>query len=379
MFFVLGLVSLFGDLVYEGARSVSGAYLDYLKAPVVAAAIIGVGDLVGFSLRFISGYIATVYQSSGIIWALTIMGYTITAISMPMLAYASTWSVAVLLYMSDRVGKGLRAPARDIIVAEVSEGLGVGKGFGIHELLDQLGAFAGPTLVAVIIAIWGYKAAFLTLLAPGLVTIGLVLSAYKLYPVLKSVSVKKTSISFKGYSREFYYYTIASSSLMLGFIHWAIVSYYLSNRGVLSAPDIGFMYAVAMVVDAIVAIPLGILFDKVGLKILLLQPPLSLLFTILLVNSQYLPYPLVYLTAIPWGIVMCSEESVMRASIAVLVEPSKRPFAYGLFGLLVGVMWMIGGFIYSLILENPLHVLVYSSIINIVSAYFYMMMLRRKR
>jgi len=83
------------------------------------------------------------------------------------------------------------------------------------------------------------------------------------------------------------------------------------------------------------------------------------------------PIELVYLVAIPWGVVMSSEESIMRAAIAVLVEPSKRPLAYGIFGLVFGFTWALGGFIYTLLLENPVYVLFYAISTSLISIYLY--------
>ncbi|MEM0002072.1 MAG: MFS transporter [Desulfurococcaceae archaeon] len=369
VFYLLGLVSLFADMVYEGGRSISGAYLENLAAPPVGPALIGLGDFAGYVLRFIAGYLATVYQSSKLLWGFVIAGYTVTAISIPLLAFTYSWSIAAVLYMAERLGKGLRAPSRDVIVAEVSEDFGLGKGFGIHELLDQFGAFIGPLVVSVSLIYWGYRTAFLLLLIPGAISIVLVISAFTLYPSLKSVDrVKKPELGFKGLGEVFWLYVLASSALALGFMHWAISSYYLTSRGVMSDYEVGLAYTIAMLVDALVAIPLGHVFDKIKLKVLLIQPPLSLLYIVILL---YAPRELIPLAAVCWGVIMCSEESIMRASIALIVEPSKRPLAYGTFGLLYGLTWAIGGFVYGFLLGNNLHVLTFAVATNTVSLLLY--------
>ncbi|MEM1773427.1 MAG: MFS transporter, partial [Desulfurococcaceae archaeon] len=302
-------------------------------------------------------------------WGFVIAGYTVTAISIPLLAFTYSWSIAAVLYMVDRLGKGLRAPSRDVIVAEVSEDFGLGKGFGIHELLDQFGAFIGPLVVSVSLIYWGYRTAFLLLLIPGAISIVLVISAFTLYPSLKSVDrVKKPELGFKGLGEVFWLYVLASSALALGFMHWAISSYYLTSRGVMSDYEIGLAYTIAMLVDALVAIPLGHVFDKIKLKVLLIQPPLSLLYIVILL---YAPRELIPLAAVCWGVIMCSEESIMRASIALIVEPSKRPLAYGAFGLLYGLTWAIGGFVYGFLLGNNLHVLTFAVATNTVSLLLY--------
>ena len=377
VFLLLGLVSLFADAVYEGGRSISGAYLAEIKAPAVGAALIGVGEFLGLVSRLFSGYLATIYQSSAVLWASTTLGYAVTALSIPLIAFAPTWHGVVALYMAERLGKGLRTPARDVILAEVTEDLGVGKGFGIHELLDQLGAFAGPVLVSVLLALFGYKVAYLALIAPGLVSVLLVALAWRLHPTLRSVvSAEKTRLELRGYSRQFWIYTAASSALALGFMHWSIASYYLKVRGAASDVEIGLAYAAAMLVDALVAVPLGALFDKVGLRLMPAIPALLPIFTAMV---AYAPRWAVYLLAIPWGIVMCSEESVMRASIAVLVEPSKRPLAYGVFGLVFGLAWALGGYVYTALLGEPLHMVLYAAATSAAATYLYSALARLAR
>jgi MFS family permease len=371
VFLLLGLVSLFADMVYEGGRSVSGAYLAEVGAPAVAAALVGVGEFLGLVFRLLSGYVATVFQSSAALWSSTFLGYLLTSVSIPAIAIAPTWYGVVALYMVDRLGKGLRAPARDVILAEVSEGIGVGKGFGIHELLDQMGAFAGPVMVSVLLALHGYRVAYLTLLVPGAVAVLLVAAAWRLHPNLRSTSRGTTSSRtpvFRGYSRPFWLYVAAGSALALGFMHWSIASYYLKIRGAVGDVEIGLIYAVAMLIDALIAVPLGALFDRVGLRTLLLVPALAPVFVVLV---AYAPRELLYLSAVPWGIVMCSEESIMRASIAVLVEPPRRPLAYGVFGLVFGLAWAIGGYIYTLLLAEPLYMLLYAVATSTTSLYLY--------
>lgn len=368
VFLILGLVSLFADMVYEGGRSISGAYLAELNAPASSSTLIGVGEFLGLVFRFFSGYISAVIQSPLVLWGSVFLGYAITALCIPLIGFTSSWEIVVLLYVLDRVGKGLRAPARDVVLAEVSEGIGVGRGFGVHELLDQLGAFIGPLIVSIVLVYYGYRVAYFTLLIPGLISLILVATAWTLYPRPKATTTRRPGLTLKGYNKGFWLYTIATCILALGFIHWSIASYYLRQFRGLPGETIGLIYAVAMLVDALVAVPLGVLFDKAKVKVLLLIPLLIPFSIGLLV---YTPIELIYLAAIPWGIVMCSEESIMRATIAVLVEPSKRPLAYGLFGLLFGSIWALGGFIYTAILGSPVYMVIYAVATSLLSLYLY--------
>jgi MFS family permease len=347
-------------MVYEGARSVGGSYIEELQGPSIASAIAASGDFIGYGLRFVSAVIATYLASSLAFWGFTILGYAMTATAIPLLAYAGSWEYATLLYLVERVGKGLRAPVRDVVLAEVTEDIGRGKGFGIHELMDQMGAVAGPLLVALMISFYSYRLAFLALAAPGAISIALVVTAFALYPKLKSLEVSRPRISFRGLGRKFYVYTLATILLSLGYVHWMNVSYFLKYWNVLGDADIALAYMVAMLTDAVIAVPIGVLYDKIKFKSLYLAPLSALASAILFIYTPTLMGAgevtariATYAMAALWGITMGCFETIMRASIADLLPPEKRALGYGVYGLVYGVSWTIGSFIYAYLLLQP--------------------------
>jgi len=359
VFVLLGLVSLTADMVYEGARSVGGAYVEGLGGPPLASAIVGAGDLLGYVFRFVSAVVASYLTSSFAFWGVVFLGYAVQMVAMPSLAFAGSWEVAAFLYLAERAGRGLRTPLRDVVVAEVSEDIGRGKGFGIHELLDQLGAIVGPVLVAAMLGLYGYKAAFLSLAVPGAVSLGLVLTVMALYPRVKSVELSFGKVSFRGLGRRFYVYIVATVLLSLGFVHWMNVSYFLKYWGLLGDAEIALAYMVAMLADAAIAVPVGVLYDRLGLKTLYIAPLSALGSSLLLVYAPSLSglgglgvRTLVYAMAALWGVTMGCFETIMRASIADILPPEKRAMGYGVYGLVYGVSWTIGSLIYALLLAQ---------------------------
>jgi MFS family permease len=359
VFVLLGLVSLTADMVYEGARSVGGAYVEGLGGPPVASAIVGAGDLLGYVFRFVSAVVASYLTSSFAFWGVVFLGYAVQMVAMPSLAFAGSWEVAAFLYLAERAGRGLRTPLRDVVVAEVSEDIGRGKGFGIHELLDQLGAIVGPVLVAAMLGLYGYKAAFLSLAVPGAVSLGLVLTVMALYPRVKSVELSFGKVSFRGLGRRFYVYIVATVLLSLGFVHWMNVSYFLKYWGLLGDAEIALAYMVAMLADAAIAVPVGVLYDRLGLKTLYIAPLSALGSSLLLVYAPSLSglgglgvRTLVYAMAALWGVTMGCFETIMRASVADILPPEKRAMGYGVYGLVYGVSWTIGSLIYALLLAQ---------------------------
>ena len=144
MFVVLlfGLVSCFGDVVYEGARSANGQYFSLLGASATMMGVLyGVGEFLGYALRLVSGRIC---DATGRHWPLIIAGYS-SLVVVPFMGLTDNLYVLCTLFLIERIGKALRNPPKDAVLSQLSEKeIGTGMVFGIQEALDQLGAFAGP-------------------------------------------------------------------------------------------------------------------------------------------------------------------------------------------------------------------------------------------
>src|SRR5205807_3834861 len=146
---VIGVVSFFADMTYEGARSITGLYLLVLGASAGAVGFIaGFGELVGYGLRVVSGRAA---DRTGRYWQIAMAGYVVQMTAVPLLALAGRWQVAAVLIVAERTGKAMRNPPRDLMLSHASEEMGQAWGFGVHEALDQLGALVGPLVAAAVL------------------------------------------------------------------------------------------------------------------------------------------------------------------------------------------------------------------------------------
>ncbi len=164
---LLGIVSLMGDVVYEGSHGLVPDYLKFLGASAVIVGLVGgLGEFLGHALRLVSGVLADTTRAY---WLFIFLGYGLIA-SIPLLGFAGGWEIAIILVLLERVGKAFRSPSRDTILSIVSKGIGVGKVFGVHELLDQIGAVAGPFIVATLMfySSNNYQQTFSLLLLPFL-------------------------------------------------------------------------------------------------------------------------------------------------------------------------------------------------------------------
>ncbi len=168
-----GVVSLAADMVYEGARSVTGPLLASLGASAVLVGLIsGAGEATALLLRLVFGSWA---DRSGRYWTLTFVGYGLTAVCVPALAITPLLAgaglvLACVLILGERLGKAVRSPAKTALLAHAAVAVGLGRGFGVHQALDQIGAVAGPLLVAAVAAAAGtIWPAMAVLIIPGAV------------------------------------------------------------------------------------------------------------------------------------------------------------------------------------------------------------------
>lgn len=356
---LLGVVSLFSDITYEAARSITGPYLSILGASaLVVGFAAGLGEFLGYGLRLLSGFLV---DKSKRYWEFIFLGYSINLFAVPLLGLVNQWEFAVLLLLLERTGKALRTPPRDTLLSFATVKMGRGLGFGIHEAMDQIGAVTGPLLVALILYYRdSYKEAFLVLLIPALLALLSLILAKRVYPVNVSLTKEPLSLETKGFSPAFWWYLLAMSLIGVGFVNYALIGYHLSKNPLLVKETIPLLYALAMGVDAIAALILGILYDKQGMKVVL--------FSILISLASV---PLIFLSGLSgiivgiilWGIGMGAQESVLRAIVAQLVPKEKRASGYGVFHSLFGLASFGGSFLLGFLYDYSLIAMLSFSVI----------------
>jgi MFS family permease len=340
---LMGFVSLFADMTYEGARSITGPYLSVLGASAAVVGFVGgFGELAGYALRLVTGYLADRTQRY---WLLIILGYGVNLLAVPLLALAGRWDVAAALIVAERLGKAIRTPSRDAMLSHASRRVGTGWGFGLHEALDQIGAVSGPLIVAAAMYVsrGRYQTGFATLFVPALVALLLLAVSRHLFPdprVLEGEDRRyEAGTNGSRLPRVFWLYTAFTAATIAGFTHFQLVAYHLKAQAVVPDVQIPVLFAVAMGVDALVAVPVGRFFDKKGLVTLTVLPLLTL-------PIPFLVFSRAYATALAgvvlWGAAMGVQETIMRAAVAEIIPSERRGFAYGVFNTGFGVAWFAG-------------------------------------
>lgn len=340
---VFGLVSGLGDFVYEGARSIVGPYLATFGASAALVGLVtGIGEAVALVFRLFTGRLS---DRTGRHWAISITGYAITMISVPLLAVAGPLWLACVLIIGERFGKAVRTPARDTMLASASVDLGRGRTFAVHEALDQAGALIGPLVVAAILATdHSYTTAFAILAIPG--ALAMLTLAYLRHQVPQpgaydpTVRASQTRpIRVHGFSRTYWQYATFTALTLAGFATFAVLAYHVQHRHVVTSAQIPVMYAVAMGLAALASLASGAVYDRVGLRGLVVLP---LLGAVIPFWSFSTSAALVWAGAALWGAVMGVHESTMRAAVADLVPRERRGVGYGTFTAIYGLAWLVG-------------------------------------
>ena len=373
---LVGVLSFFADFTYEGSRSIIGPYLATLQASAFAVGVIsGLGELLGYGLRLVSGRMADRTQEY---WPITIIGYFVQMISVPLLALTGSWPAAAVLIIMERVGKATRNPPRDVMLSHAAKQMGYGWGFGVHEALDQFGALFGPLVVAFVLSLRGdFRLAFAALAIPAAINLTLVLVAHRLYPHPEEMETETPNIQAKGLPRVFWLYLAGAVLVAAGFADFPIIAYHFAQASVVSTDLIPVFYAVAMGVSGGGSLVFGRLFDRFGFSVIIALTIIAAAFAPLVFLGNFW---VALIGMAIWGLGMGVHESIIPAAVAPMVAPQRRASAYGLFTAGYGIFWFLGsaviGFLYSISLPA---LIAFSMALQLAALPWFFLVARRVR
>lgn len=387
MLFIIffGIVSLFSDMTHEGASSIRGAYFTILGASAGAIGFVsGLGELIGYSMRYVFGRIADKRKNY---WFMTIFGYVIDVLAVPALALVGEngWIAAAILLIIQRMGKAIKKPAKDTIMSFAASQEGVGKSFGIQEMLDQIGAFLGPVLLYLVMLFKTtgttfeiYSTCFAVLAIPGAITIIMLLITRKKFPNPENFEPEaKEFVPFE-MKKSFKYYIMGISLFAFGFIDYSLVIMHISRNftsiagglaetsSIINSGTIPLLYAGAMLVDAVAALVFGYMYDKKGVRALVLSTIISAPFSAFVFLGKSVPMVLV--GVVLWGVGMGAQESILKAAVTTMVPKSSRATGYGIFECSFGIFWFLGSWLLGVLYDVNVIAMVVVSVVAQLAA-----------
>jgi MFS family permease len=349
---LLGIVSLMGDVVYEGSRGLVTPYLEFLGASAFVITFVGrFGEFLGYALRLVSGKLADTTRAY---WLFIFLGYGLI-VSIPLLGIPMVWQIAIILVLLERVGKAIRSPSRDAVLSIVSRGVGAGKAFGIHELLDQIGAILGPLIVGGLMFYTSnnYNLTFSLLSLPFITLLIVLTYTFRRIGWRKTTEPAeiKTEKGGEKLGKAFYVYTLAVLLNTVGLIPYELIL--LKATETLKPTNqlwiIPLIYTLIQGVDAPSALLAGFAYDKFKIRVLILPFILSVVPTFFAMANADLTMLIV--AAAFFGLVLGMQESIYRAAVAGFAPISSRGTAYGIFNTAYGVGLLTGGAAYGLMAE----------------------------
>jgi MFS family permease len=346
--FFLGVVSLLTDISSEMIFTIIPLFLcNVLGAAVSIVGIVGgVTEGADAIIRIFSGWFS---DHIGKRKALAVAGYGLSTLVKPFMYLANSWGAVLGVRLGDRIGKGIRSSSRDALIADSLAAKERGRGFGFHRAMDTSGAVLGLAIGAVIIYLVQGGGVNLELETyQWMVIIGVIPAVLAVIVLLTLVREKKkesatgTKAAFplsgitRGFEKRFWLFLVVIAIFTLG----NSSDFFLILRA--QGTDTPLIQVMLMLVlfnatYAMVALPMGILSDKIGRRRIIAAGWLIyaiVYFGFALASDIWHIWLLFAFYGVYYGIV----EGAAKAFIADLVPAERRGTAYGLYQGIVGIM-----------------------------------------
>ena len=368
---IIGVVQLFADMTYEGARGIIGPFLGSLGASATVVGVTaGFGELMGYAFRSVTGYFA---DKTHKYWVFIFAGYFINMLAVPALALAGNWPLAAALIIAERTGRAIRKPSTDALLSHAGSRIGHGWAFGLNEFLDQTGATIGPLLMALILYFHGgYHKAFALLLLPALLCLGAVTVARTLYPRPHELETRQpVKLEARGFSKAYWLYVAAGALIAAGFADFSLIAFHFQKAGSVAQSLVPVFYSAAMVTSGLAALVFGKLLDKLGRPVVLLAFFLGAFFAPCVFLGGF---ALALAGMILWGIGMGAQDSLLKAMLSGVVPADKRSTAFGVFDTVFGFAWFAGSAAMGLLYDKSVPgLIVFSVVLQLAALPFFVL------
>jgi MFS family permease len=346
---VLGVVSLLNDAASEMVTPLLPVFLTATlgAGPAIVGLIEGAAESAASVLKLVSGWLTDRGWKAK---RLVVGGYALSNGLRPFIGLATAWSWVLALRFLDRVGKGLRTAPRDAMIAAVTAPEIRGRAFGFHRSMDHLGAVVGPLLAfALLSAGLGIREVFLSSLVIGVVVIATLMVGVP-GEASRPLSTPRPLFEWRTLDRRLRRLLVACAALALATTPEAFLVLWARDQG-LAITVVPLLWAVASVLKMSVALPAGILSDRLGrLPVLIGGWTLRVL---TLVSLAWLPVDgwAVWLLFLAYAATLAMTESAERSLVGDIAAPTERGTAFGWYHLTSGLLLLPGAFIFGSIWE----------------------------
>jgi MFS family permease len=346
----LGFVSLFADISSEMVHALLPVFLvTALGASTVTVGIIeGVGEATASISKLFSGWLSDRFGKRK---ALTVIGYTLGALSKPLFAVAPTASWVFFARFSDRIGKGIRGAPRDALVGDLAPPGLRGAAYGLRQSLDTVGGFTGPLLAIALMALFAddFRLVFWIAVVPGLIGVAILIFGVREpepardAPRPSSERAPIRRMDLKGLGSLFWGVVAVAAVLTLARFSEAFLILRAQDAG-LSLALVPLVLVVMNIVYAASAYPMGALSDRTARRAVLAAG-----FAVLILADILLAVaPNVWLVMAGiglWGLHMGMTQGLLAALVAEALPQAVRGTAFGVFHFVTGVALLLASLI----------------------------------
>jgi len=364
---LLGIVSLFTDLSSQMVFPLIPLYLTTVlgAGAYVVGIVEGAAESTASLFKVVSGYWSDKIRKRK---PFVLFGYSLSALSKPLFAFANIWVLVLFVRVIERIGKGIRVAPRDAIVAESCEENVRGKVYGFHRAMDGVGSISGAVLAFILLPVLGYTNIFLFGFIPGIIAVFTILFIKeKNVPLIIQTKEKSPKLSFKELPRNLKLFIFASSIFAAGHFGYAFLLLKTNQIGLMDNTAI-LLYIVFYIIYTIFIIPAGILSDKIGRKpVIMVGYILFALTSIVLIFASNIFVLLI--SFIIYGLFYAMIDGVQRAFIVDLAPKHLKATALGTFHAAIGLVALPGGFIAGILWDtiSPEATFIYGIALTIMS------------
>ena len=376
----LGFVSFFTDISSEMVLSLLPTFIISLPGsnPALLGLIEGVAEALSYGMRTISGFFSDRFGKRK---NLILIGYGLSNIIKPFFGIVNSAFEAFAIRILDRVGKGVRTAPRDALICYSTSEENRGVAFGLHRTLDQAGAILGPLLTSGLLIFIGYsiREVFWVSIVPGLAALIILILVVR----EQSCKTEAKFTFLKGFrsvvKERFLWLLVVTSVFSLGAFNFSFVLLYGSEVGI-SSEYIPLLFALVNVAHVAVAIPAGLLADRLGKERTLFVGYSVFLVVTLAIFIGSASWLVALSVAVMFGLYQGIVNTVTRAMIPKYVKSNLVGTAYGLYYLMSGFSFLAANLIVGLLWNNfgsSLSVL-YSAALTTTSLLGFSIFLKRK-
>ena len=332
---ILGFVSLFTDISSEMLYPIVPLFLTtVLHAPMSVVGLIeGIAESTASLLKIVSGWWSdrTRRRQPFVVW-----GYSLAAVSKPLMALATTWHLVLVSRLIDRFGKGIRTSPRDAMIAASCDPRARGKAFGLHRAMDTIGAFLGPILAVVLLSYFhaSYQTIFLIAFVPA--ALGVAALAFLQKETIAAAASAKPAGGHAPISAELKRFVLIYGVFALGNSSDVFLLLKAKQAG-LSANGVLLTYIFYNFVYALAATPAGWLSDKLSRRSLLIGG-LAVFAVVYGGFALSAGKAAIWVLFALYGFYAAATEGVAKALVADLSTPENRGTAMGLLNMATGVL-----------------------------------------